>query len=143
MSSIKAARREDAQQFVEEIFECLKHSKCKSDTLRLTRKYYMKIVQRAGLYFNNYFLIIIIIYLITIVYKGLTLLNVRIATWRYDRGTRSLEQNLQSTRTFEKNIVHNEDDDDDDDDVSSILEDIIQELMEGLKDTDIIVRYML
>jgi len=52
MSSIaaifKAARREDAQKFVEEIFECLKLSKCKSDTLRLTRKYYMKIVQRAG-----------------------------------------------------------------------------------------------
>jgi len=52
MSSIaaifKAARREDAQNFVEDIFECLKLSKCKSDTLRLTRKYYMKIVQRAG-----------------------------------------------------------------------------------------------
>jgi len=55
MSSIaaifKAARREDAQKFVEEIFECLKLSKCKSDSLRLTRKYYMKIVQRAGWYF--------------------------------------------------------------------------------------------
>lgn len=52
MSSIaaifKGARREDAQQFVEDIFDCLKQSKCKSDTLRLTRKYYMKIVQRAG-----------------------------------------------------------------------------------------------
>lgn len=75
-------------------------------------------------------------------YKGLTLLKVRIAAWRYDRGTRSLEQNLLSTETrmLEKN-VHNVDDDDDD--VSSLLEDIIQELIEGLKDTDIIVRYML
>lgn len=44
----KAAKREDAQQFVEEIFDCLTRSKCKSDSLRLTRKYYMKIVQRAG-----------------------------------------------------------------------------------------------
>lgn len=47
----KTARREDAQQFVEEIFECLRQSRCKSDTLRLTRKYYMKIVQRAGQYY--------------------------------------------------------------------------------------------
>lgn len=75
--------------------------------------------------------------------KGLTLLKVRIAAWRYDRGTRSLEQNLLSTETrmLEKKVLHNVDDDDDD--VSSLLEDIIQELMEGLKDTDIIVRYML
>lgn len=60
MSSIaaifQAARREDAQQFVEDIFECLKQSKCKNDTLRLTRKYYMKIVQRAGMYFKYYLL---------------------------------------------------------------------------------------
>lgn len=52
MSSVaaifKAAKREDAQQYVNDIFECLKQSKCKSDTLRLTRKYCMKIVQRAG-----------------------------------------------------------------------------------------------
>lgn len=59
MSSIaaifKGARREDAQKFVEDIFDCLKQSKCKSDSLRLTRKYYMKIVQRAGKSFYYYF----------------------------------------------------------------------------------------
>lgn len=73
--------------------------------------------------------------------KGLTLLKVRVAVWRYDRGTRSLEQNLLSSepKTLETLGVNNVDDDDDDD-VSTLLEDIIQELMEGLKDTDIIVR---
>lgn len=63
------------------------------------------------------------------------------AVWRYDRGTRSLEQNLSSVKpkTIEiKNELNG--DDDDDDDIPSLLEDIIQELIEGLKDTDIIVR---
>lgn len=58
MSSIaaifKAARREDAQHFGEDIFECLKQSKCKIDSLRLTRKFYMKIVQRVGKYYYDF-----------------------------------------------------------------------------------------
>lgn len=123
MSSIaaifKAAKREDAQKFVEEIFECLKLSKCKSDSLRLTRKYYMKIVQRAGL----------------------TLLKVRIAAWRYDRGTRSLEQNLLSTEPHKIETKYVQIAEEYDDEIPPLLEDIIQELIEGLKDTDIIVRY--
>ncbi|XP_050523175.1 tubulin-specific chaperone D [Daktulosphaira vitifoliae] len=119
----KAAKREDIQHFVEEIFDCLTRSKCKSDSLRLTRKYYMKIVQRAGL----------------------TLLKIRVAAWRYNRGTRSLEQNLLKTESQKLDISEertvNDDYEDDDDDIPLILEDIIQELIEGLKDTDIIVRY--
>lgn len=72
--------------------------------------------------------------------EGLTLLKVRIAAWRYDRGTRSLEQNLLSAepKILEAKRVQNAEEDDDD--ISSLLEDIIQELIEGLKDTDIIVR---
>lgn len=71
----------------------------------------------------------------------MTLLKVRVAAWRYDRGTRSLEQNLLSIepKTLETKSVLNTEDDDDDD-ISPLLEDIIQELIEGLKDTDIIVR---
>lgn len=72
---------------------------------------------------------------------GLTLLKVRIAAWRYDRGTRSLEQNLLSNEPKTLEIKHTQNtEDDDDDDIPPLLEDIIQELMEGLKDTDIIVR---
>lgn len=67
-------------------------------------------------------------------------MKVRIAAWRYDRGTRSLEQNLMNTepKILEKKSIHNIEEEDDE--ISSFLEDIIQELMEGLKDTDIIVR---
>lgn len=70
----------------------------------------------------------------------MTLLKVRVAAWRYDRGTRSLEQNLLCTepKTLEKKSIQNAEEEDDD--ISPLLEDIIQELMEGLKDTDIIVR---
>lgn len=70
-------------------------------------------------------------------------MKVRIAAWRYDRGTRSLEENLMSTepKTLAMKIIHNIEEDDDDYEIPSLLEDIIQELMEGLKDTDIIVRY--
>lgn len=51
-----------------------------------------------------------------------------------------MEQNLLSTesKTIEPKIIQNVEEDDDD--IPSLLEDIIQELMEGLKDTDIIVR---
>lgn len=78
---------------------------------------------------------------ILLFYTGLTLLKVRIAAWRYDRGTRSLEQNLLSTEPKALEIKQTQNiEDDDDDDIPSLLEDIIQELMEGLKDTDIIVR---
>lgn len=75
--------------------------------------------------------------------KGLTLLKVKIAAWRYDRGTRSLEQNLLCTelKSLETKSIQNAEVDDEDD-IPSLLEDIIQELIEGLKDTDIIVRYI-
>lgn len=68
-------------------------------------------------------------------------MKVRIATWRYNRGTRSLEQNLLNAepKAFETKNIQNADEDDDDE-IPLLLEDIIQELMEGLKDTDIIVR---
>lgn len=71
----------------------------------------------------------------------MTLLKVRVAAWRYDRGTRSLEQNLLNTESkiIEAKTVQNVEEDDDD--IPLLLEDIIQELMEGLKDTDIIVRW--
>lgn len=69
-------------------------------------------------------------------------MKIRVAAWRYDRGTRSLEQNLLSAEpmTFDTRKVQNIEDDDNDE-IPSLLEDIIQELIEGLKDTDIIVRY--
>jgi len=70
----------------------------------------------------------------------LTLLKVRIAAWRYDRGTRSLEQNLLSTEPHQIETKCVQIAEEDDDEISSLLEDIIQELIEGLKDTDIIVR---
>lgn len=68
-------------------------------------------------------------------------MKVRIATWRYNRGTRSLEQNLLNAepKALETKNIQNADEDDDDE-IPVLLEDIIQELMEGLKDTDIIVR---
>lgn len=68
-------------------------------------------------------------------------MKVRIATWRYNRGTRSLEQNLLNAepKAFETKNIQNTDEDDGDE-IPLLLEDIIQELMEGLKDTDIIVR---
>lgn len=68
-------------------------------------------------------------------------MKVRIAAWRYDRGTRSLEQNLLNNepKTLDLKSVQNIEEDDDED-IPPLLEDIIQELIEGLKDTDIIVR---
>lgn len=72
----------------------------------------------------------------------MTLLKIRVAAWRYDRGTRSLEQNLLNVEpiTLDTRKIQNTEIDDDDE-IPLLLEDIIQELIEGLNDTDIVVRY--
>lgn len=74
---------------------------------------------------------------------GLCYLKPKIASWRYQRGNRSLRQNLEGVSSgglvSAKPIAG--DDQDDDEDISENLEVIIEILLNGLRDKDTIVRW--
>ncbi|RCH91991.1 hypothetical protein CU098_001782, partial [Rhizopus stolonifer] len=73
---------------------------------------------------------------------GLCYLKPKVAAWRYQRGNRSLKQNLghkEGTTIYIQHTMVEEEDDDDD--ISENLEVIIEILLHGLRDKDTIVRW--
>ncbi|CAO0797055.1 unnamed protein product [Mucor circinelloides] len=81
---------------------------------------------------------------------GLCYLKPKVAAWRYQRGNRSLRQNLEGSQTegglvsakpglFAKDGMA--EDDEDDEDISDNLEVVIEILLTGLGDKDTIVRW--
>ncbi|KAI8380956.1 tubulin folding cofactor D C terminal-domain-containing protein [Radiomyces spectabilis] len=81
---------------------------------------------------------------------GLCYLKPKVASWRYQRGNRSLRQNLEGTVPVSDNTMkaglatekqEESDDDEDDDDIPDNLEVIIEILLGGLRDKDTIVRW--
>mgnify|MGYP006130491529 CR=1 FL=1 len=74
----------------------------------------------------------------------------KVAAWRYQRGSRSLEQNLQLTTQAgggeasgggEAGAADNEDDDEEEEDVPEEIEEILEQLLRGLRDVDTVVRW--
>ncbi|XP_041473323.1 tubulin-specific chaperone D-like [Lytechinus variegatus] len=77
---------------------------------------------------------------------GLTFLPSRVMKWRYQRGSRSLADNLQPASApagiASKTTISNDDDYDDENyDIPEEIEDVIEQLLTGLKDKDTIVRW--
>ncbi|KAI8979034.1 armadillo-type protein [Pilobolus umbonatus] len=76
---------------------------------------------------------------------GLCYLKPKLAKWRYQRGNRSLKQNLEDADTIMSSSQTLKDgeggEDDEDDDVPENLETIIEILLNGLRDKDTIVRW--
>ncbi|KAF9191021.1 hypothetical protein BGZ51_007854 [Haplosporangium sp. Z 767] len=79
---------------------------------------------------------------------GLCLLKPRVAAWRYQRGNRSLMSNLSPESTLSKVTVKKESttiaeetEDDEDFEVPDAVENVIERLMNGLRDRDTIVRW--
>ena len=64
-------------------------------------------------------------------------------SWRYQRGSRSLEQTLAATVTTETIAKDNgtEEEEDEDFDIPEEVEEILGVLLTGLKDKDTIVRW--
>mmetsp|Transcript_1258 Transcript_1258/g.3080 ORF Transcript_1258/g.3080 Transcript_1258/m.3080 type:complete len:1481 (+) Transcript_1258:335-4777(+) len=86
----------------------------------LERKLTVKLVQRVGLNF----------------------LPPRIVKWRYQRGQRSLLQNLnKASGDGTGGSTGEQEDDDDDADIAEEVEDVIEKLLSGLRDRDTIVRW--
>lgn len=78
------------------------------------------------------------------IFVGLTFLPPRVAAWRYNRGNRSLAANLSAgdgstSKTSNKNDQAKENDEDDID-VADEVEEVIDQLIQGLRSTDSIVR---
>ncbi|KAF9275663.1 hypothetical protein BGZ68_010600 [Mortierella alpina] len=76
---------------------------------------------------------------------GLCLLKPRVAAWRYQRGNRSLLSNLgaESVSKIDKgsSTIAEETEDDEDFEVPDAVENVIERLMNGLRDRDTIVRW--
>ena len=81
-----------------------------SSQLAIIRKFHIKIVQRIGI----------------------TFFKLKVAKWRYERGSRVLMEKLNSQQ--EKKINKSiENEDDDDEQIPGEIEDIIEQLLTGLK----------
>lgn len=87
------------------------------------------------------------IFLQTFLFSGLTFLKARVIAWRYKRGKRILPVDItlwpsgdHANNPGIKLQITEEEEEDDDMDIPPEMEDIIEELMQGLRDPDITVR---
>ncbi|XP_055448634.1 tubulin-specific chaperone D isoform X2 [Psammomys obesus] len=119
----KHGKREDCLPYASTVLQCLDGCRLPESNQTLLRKLGVKLVQRLGL----------------------TFLKPKVATWRYQRGCRSLAANLQlcAPRTSEqKPLSHRLTSDGDEDyDVPEGVESVIEQLLVGLKDKDTVVRW--
>uniref|UniRef100_A0A5F8G2P6 Tubulin-specific chaperone D n=1 Tax=Monodelphis domestica TaxID=13616 RepID=A0A5F8G2P6_MONDO len=117
----KHGTRESCLPYASTVLECLDKCKLSESNHTLLRKLGVKLVQRLGL----------------------TFLKPRLAKWRYQRGCRSLTANLRlSTPDEEKQIPYIlASDSDEDYDVPEEVENVIEQLLVGLKDKDTVVRW--
>ncbi|XP_047565285.1 tubulin-specific chaperone D isoform X2 [Lutra lutra] len=117
----KHGKREDCLPYAPTVLECLEGCRLPDSNQTLLRKLGVKLVQRLGL----------------------TFLKPRVATWRYQRGCRSLAANLQLCAQSQREAkTHVETPDSDGDyDIPEEVESVIEQLLVGLKDQDTIVRW--
>ncbi|KAL7028245.1 hypothetical protein ACKWTF_005773 [Chironomus riparius] len=120
---LKHGKREDLLKYAPKILKWLLEQDFKDSPDFLKNKFFIKIVQRLGLIF----------------------MPPKIALWRYNRGSRSLQQNL--TSKSENNVEFEsvnitQEDPDDDVEVPDEIEDIIEQLLCGLKSPSSDVRWL-
>ncbi|NXW84811.1 TBCD protein, partial [Alopecoenas beccarii] len=118
----KHGKREDCLPYAATVLECLDNCKLSESNQMVLRKLGMKLVQRLGL----------------------TFVKPKVAKWRYQRGCRSLVANLQAQGSVVQSQVitdANEDDDEEEYDIPGEIENVVEQLLVGLKDKDTIVRW--
>ncbi|CAH1400055.1 unnamed protein product [Nezara viridula] len=121
---LKYGKREDLLPYAPKLLKTMMTMNWKSEPYRLCRKLAMKVIQRIGL----------------------TFLKARVISWRYKRGMRILPIDISQWPTGDHIKtpalnVKNEDEAEEDLEVPAEMEDIIEELMQGLRDSDITVRW--
>lgn len=125
----KYGRREDLLPYAPQVFECVSSLNVLEIDNTLIRKLAAKLIQRVGLVF----------------------LVPKVASWRYQRGNRSLEQNLEKYSDINKDesklmevddeVKQEEEILDEDFDIAEEVEQIIEMLIVCLKDKDTVVRW--
>lgn len=120
---LKHGKREDLLPYAPKILTWILSQDFKDSADFLKNKYYIKIIQRLGLIF----------------------MPPKIAQWRYNRGSRSLQTNL-TTNNLEKNefegTVSIATNDSEDVEVPDEIEEVIEQLLHGLKSTSGDVRWL-
>lgn len=121
---LKHGKREDLLPYAPKLLRWVLEQNFETSSDFLKNKFYMKIVQRLGLIF----------------------LPPKIAQWRYNRGSRSLQTNLQSKKAdsveFESTNIPAEEEEVDDIEVPDEIEDVIEQLLHGLKSPSGDVRWL-
>ncbi|XP_062448054.1 tubulin-specific chaperone D isoform X2 [Rhea pennata] len=118
----KHGKREDCLPYAATVLECLDNCKLSESNQMVLRKLGMKLVQRLGL----------------------TFVKPKVAKWRYQRGCRSLAASLQAQGSVvqnQKTTVAVEADDEEEYDIPTEIENVVEQLLVGLKDKDTIVRW--
>jgi len=116
---MKHGKREDLMGDAPNILTSLLGANFKESSNTNIRKLNLKLVQRLGMIF----------------------LKSRVAAWRYQRGCRSLAATLGSNQEKEEQVAEEVDGEEDCSDVPESIEDVIEELLVGLKDKDTVVRW--
>ncbi|KAM5272695.1 tubulin-specific chaperone D [Ctenodactylus gundi] len=117
----KHGKREDCLPYAPIVLRCLDGCRLPDSSQTLLRKLGVKLGQRLGL----------------------TFLKPRVAGWRYQRGCRSLAANLQlrTPAGSEQKLPTVTSDGDEDYNVPEGVENVIEQLLVGLKDRDTVVRW--
>lgn len=114
----KISKREELVPNAPKVLEILRQCGFSHSSNTLIRKLNIKLIQRLGT----------------------TFLPVRVLSWRYERGSRSLEAALAGSST-QNRIEQKEEEKDDDIDVPEEIEEILGLLLGGIKDKDTVVRW--
>ncbi|KAK7939149.1 hypothetical protein WMY93_002475 [Mugilogobius chulae] len=117
----KHGKRDDLLQYAPTVLQCLEQKHLSDSNQAMLRKLGVKLTQRLGL----------------------TFLKPRLASWRYQRGSRSLAANLSvplsNTAPLSPNLEPLETEEDYD--IAEEVETVIEHLLVGLKDKETIVRW--
>ncbi|NWI51504.1 TBCD protein, partial [Calyptomena viridis] len=120
----KHGKREDCLPYAVTVLECLDKCKLSESNQMVLRKLGMKLVQRLGL----------------------TFVKPKVAKWRYQRGCRSLAANLQAQGAAVQNqkretAAAEAEEEEEEYDIPAEIENVVEQLLVGLKDKDTIVRW--
>ncbi|XP_063533150.1 tubulin-specific chaperone D [Cydia strobilella] len=116
---LKHGKRDDLLPYASKLLDWVTRQNYQQHKFMLVRKYGVKIVQRVGL----------------------TFLRPRVASWRYTRGSRSLVVTLGAAAAAAGDTEPLPIPEDDDEDIPQEVEDMVELLLNSLRDDDTVVRW--
>ena len=117
----KHGKREDLLPYASTVLKVVQDAKLEKHMNVVIQKLGVKMVQRLGL----------------------TFLKAKVASWRYQRGSRSLAMNLEENKKeiLEKGDTNEDADDQEDYDIPDEIEEVIEYLLEGLRSPETVIRW--